>query len=224
MKAYSALPLVALCLAAACGCSSPKLETRTFALHNLGQVEVYQPLRPYVDFDRPNAKGALGVTGSTVTVRETPDNLDRIARTLAQFDRPQPTVRLHFQVIRADGAARADSSIREIETQLRSLFRFQGYALVADGFVTGSDGTTTRQSLGGSGGPYALTARINGVAGSGDSAIVHLVVELRFPGPGGSFETTVGIPAGRTAVLGNVTGSKSNSALILTVRPDLVVN
>ena len=53
---------------------------------------------------------------------------------------------------------------------------------------------------------------------------MHLVVELRFPGPGGSFETTVGIPAGRTAVLGNVTGSTSNSALILTVRPDLVAN
>jgi len=223
MKAHHALPLLTLCLAAACG-GSPRLETRTFALHNLGQVEVYQLLRPYVDFDRPNAKGAMGVTGSTVTVRETPDNLDRIARTLAQFDRPQPTVRLHFQVIRADGAARADSSIREIETQLRSLFRFQGYALIADGFVTGSDGTTTRQSLGGSGGPYALTTRINGVAGTGDSAIVHLVVELRFPGPGGSFETTVGIPAGRTAVLGNVTGSTSSSALILTVRPDLVAN
>lgn len=223
MKPFSVLSLVVLSLAA-CGQPIPRLETRTFALHYLSQEEVGQLLRPYVDYDRPTAKGDMSVGAGTVTVRETADNLDRIARALAQFDRPQPTVRLHFQVIRADGAARADSSIREIETQLRSLFRFQGYALVADGFVTGSEGTTTRQSLGGSGGPYALTARINGVAGSGDSAIVHLVVELRFPGPGGSFETSVGIPAGRTAVLGNVTGSTSNSALILTVRPDLVAN
>ena len=223
MKQLSVLSLVVLSLAA-CGQPMPRLETRTFALHYLSQEEVGQLLRPYVDYGRPTAKGDMSVGAGTVTVRETADNLDRIARALAQFDRPQPTVRLHFQVIRADGAARADSSIREIETQLRSLFRFQGYALVADGFVTGSEGTTTRQSLGGSGGPYALTARISGVSGSGDSAIVHLVVELRFPGPGGSFETSVGIPAGRTAVLGNVTGSKSNSALILTVRPDLVAN
>ena len=223
MKQLSVLLLVVLSLAA-CGQSIPRLETRTFALHYLSQEEVGQLLRPYVDFARPGAGGDMSVGTGTVTVRETADNLDRIARVLTQFDRPQPSVRLHFQVIRADGEARADSSIRDVETALRALFRFHGYALVADGIVTGSEGTTTRQSLGGSGGPYGLTARINGVSGTGDSAIVHLVVELGFPGPGGSFETSVGIPVGRTAVLGNVTGSTSNTALILTVRPDLVAN
>ena len=224
MKAYSALSLVGLCLAAACSNASPRLETRTFALHYLTEHEVMSLLMPYVDETRPGAKGEMTVGSGTVSVRETADNLDRIARVLAQYDKPQPSVRLHFQVIRADGAAQSDSSIREVETQLRSLFRFRGYALVADGFVTGSEGTTTQQWLGGSGGPYGLTARINGISGTGDSAIVHLVVELQFPGPGGSFETSVGIPAGRTAVLGNVTGSTSSSALILTVRPDLVAN
>jgi type II secretory pathway component GspD/PulD (secretin) len=224
VKAYSALSLVALCLAAACGGSTPRLETRTFALHYLPVGEVDQLLRPYVVLDRPGAKGAMSVSSNTVTVRETADNLDRIARVLAQYDRPQPNVQLHFKIIRADGAARADSSIRDIESELRSLFRFTGYTLVADGFVTGSEGTTTRQTLAGSGGPYGLTARINGISGTGDSAIVHIVVEMHFPGPGGSFETSVGIPAGRTAVLGNVTGSTSNAALILTVRPDLVAN
>jgi len=224
VKPLNALPLLALCLAAACGGSSPILETRTFALHYLNQEEVGQLLRPYVDYTRPTAKGDMSVGAGTVTIRETADNLDRIGRVLAQYDKPQPSVRLHFQVIRADGAAASDPSIREIETQLRALFKFRGYQLVADGFITGSEGTTTRQSLGGNGGPYGLTARINGISGSGDSAIVHIVVELRFPQPGGDFETSVGIPAGRTAVLGNVTGSNSGSALILTVRPDLVAN
>ncbi len=223
MKAHHSLSLVALCLAAACS-GTPRLETRTFALHYLGQVEVLQLLHPYVDSERPGAKGAMTVTGRTVTVRETADNLDRIARVLAQYDRPQPGVQLHFKIIRADGEARPDSSIRDVETVLRSLFRFRGYALVADGFVTGAEGTTTRQTLAGSGGPYSLIARINELSGTGDSAIVHLVVELRFPGPGGSFETSVGIPSGKTAVLGNVTGSTSGSALILTVRPDLIAN
>jgi hypothetical protein len=224
VKAYPMLTLAALCFAAACG-GSPRLETRTFALHNLGQVEVYQLLRPYVDFDRPNAKGALGVTGSTVTVRETPDNLDRIARTLAEYDRPQPSVQLHFKLIRADGAARADSSIRDVETELRSLFRFRGYTLVAEGMVTGSQNSGSEQALAGSGGPYALRADIQRISGAGDSAVVHLNVVLHFPRqPWQSFETTVGIPVGRTAVLGNVTGSTSSSALILTVRPDLVAN
>ena len=224
MKAYSALSLAALCLLVACGGPSARLETRTFALHYLNNDEIGQLLRPYVDYARPGAAGDMSVGTGTVTIRETADNLDRIARVLAQYDKPQPSVQLHFKIIRADGEARPDSSIRDVETVLRSLFRFRGYALVADGFVTGSEGTTTRQTLAGSGGPYSLTARINGISGAGDSAIVHLVVELRFPQPGGDFETSVGIPAGRTAVLGNVTGSTSGSALILTVRPDLVAN
>ena len=223
MKAHSLLSLAALCLVAACS-GTPRLETRTFALHYMGQVEVLQLLRPYVDADRPNAKGAISITGGTVTVRETADNLDRIARVLAQYDRPQPSVRLRFQVIKADGAARSDSSIRDIETVLRSLFRFRGYALVADGMVTGSERSNTLQTLAGTGGPYRLSTAIQQVSGAGDSAIVRLSVRLTFPGPGGSFETEVGIPVGKTAVLGNVTGSTSSTALILTVRPDLVAN
>jgi hypothetical protein len=223
VKAFTALSLVALCLAAACG-GTPRLETRTFALHYLNQGEVDQLLHPYVDFERPNAKGAMTSTGSTVTVRETPDNLDRIGRVLAQFDRPQPRVQLHFEIIKADGAVRTDPSIRDVETVLKSLFRFQGYSLVADGMVTGSEHSRTTQTLAGAGGPYWLSAVISQISGTGDSAIVHLGVELRFNGPGGSFETTVGIPAGKTAVLGNVTGSTTSSALILAVRPDLVIN
>jgi len=224
VKALGVPSLVALCLVAACG-RGPRLETRTYALHYLNAAEAEEMLRPYVDDSRPGAKGALSYAGSTVTVRETADNLDRIARVLAQYDRPQPTVRLHFKIIRADGAARSDSSIQDVETALRSLFRFRGYALVAEGMVTGSGRSRTEQTLAGSGGPYRLDAVIQQVSGTGDSANVMLAVELRFLGPGGgSFSTAVGIPAGRTAVLGNVTGSTSSSALILTVRPELVAN
>jgi hypothetical protein len=224
VKAHSILPLVALCLLAACGGSSPRLETRTFALHYLALGEVQNLLMPYVDQTRPGAKGEMTVGSGTISVRETADNLDRIARVLAQYDRPQPSVQLHFKIIRADGEARADSSIRDVETALRSLFRFHGYTLVAEGMITGAQQSRTEQFLAGSGGPYRLMADVQQVSGAGDSAIVHLGVVLRFPGPGGSFETTVGIPVGKTAVLGNVTGSTSNTALILTVRPDLVAN
>ena len=219
MRPRAAFALLALSLLAACG-RSPRLETRTFALHYLYSGLAERILAPYVDTGRPGAPGAMSLTPSTLTVRETPDNLDRIARVLAQYDRPEPSVRLTFKVIQADGAARPDSSIREIEGVLRSLFRFQGYALVAEGLVTGAQNARSRQTLTGSGGPYSLDTSIDWVAGSGDSATVHLRVELNFPG--GQFSTTVGIPVGKTAVLGNVKGGPPNSALILTVRPDLV--
>jgi hypothetical protein len=223
VKAYNALSLAALCLTAACG-GSPRLETRSFTLRYLGYGEAEQMLRPYVDTERPGAKGAITVAGGAVNVRETADNLDRIARVLAQYDRPQPSVQLHFKLIRADGEARPDSSIRDVETVLKSLFRFRGYALVAEGMVTGSAESMSEQSLAGSGGPYLLRAGIGRVAGSGDSATVQISVHLDFHGPGGSFSTRVGIPIGKTAVLGNVTGSTSSTALILAVRPDLVAN
>lgn len=224
MKPLCVVPFAALALVAACSSSTPRLETRTFALHYLQSEEVGQLLRPYVDYTRPGAKGDMSVGNNTLTVRETADNLDRIGRVLAQFDRPQPSVQLHFKIIRADGEARADSSIRDVETVLKSLFRFRGYSLVADGMVTGASQSRTVQTLAGTGGPYRLQAVIAQVSGAGDSAIVHLSVELQFPGPGGAFSTTVGIPVGRTAVLGNVTGSTTSSALILTVRPDLVAH
>lgn len=223
MKACYAVPLLVAGLLAACNRNPVRLETRTYTLRYLNEGQVVQLLRPYVDAERPASKGLLSVGSGTVTVHETADNLERIGRVLAQYDRPQPSVRLTFKVIRADGAARADSSIADVESALRSLFRFRGYTLAAEGVVTGSENSRSQQMLAGDGGPYRVTAFIRQVNGSGDSAAVQLTVELSNLA-GGTFETTVRVPAGRTAVLGNVMGGNRNSALILTVRPDLVSN
>jgi len=225
MKARVPFALLVLpSLLTACGRSSARLETRTFALHYLSSDEAGKIVQPYVYYDRQGAQGAASATQSTLTVRETADNLDRIARVLAQFDRPRPSVRLTFKVIRADGAARADSSIRDVEAALRSLFRFRGYALVAEGVVTAASSSRSQQTLEGAGGPYHLQAILDRVAGAGDSAVVSLGVRLTIPRRDVSFETQVGIPAGKTAVLGNVEGGGPDAALILTVRPELVAN
>ena len=215
--------LVAVPLLAACG-RSPRLETRTFALHYLSSDEAQKMVTPYVYFDRPGAQGVASVTQSTLTVRETPDNLDRIARVLAQFDRPQPSVRLTVKVIRADGAGRSDSSIRQIESAMRSLFRFRGYRLVAEGVVTAATLSSTEQPLVGTGGPYIMSTSLERVAGTGDSATVSLTVRMRLGVLGRLFQTNVTIPVGKTAVLGNVEGDTPGSALIVAVRPDLVAN
>jgi len=222
MKARLLFALLVLGPLAACNRSPVRLETRTFAIHYLNRGEAQEIIGPYVYQDRPGAQGALSAGQNTITVRETPDNLDRIGRVLVMFDRPAPSVRLTFKLIKADGAARPDPSIREVESALRSLFRFQGYALVAEGIVTGAQQSGSRQTLEGSGGPYVLESGIERVGPGGDSSVVNLSVHLMFRG--GEFRTTVGIPAGKTAVLGNVQGGPASSALILTVRPDLVTN
>jgi hypothetical protein len=58
------------------------------------------------------------------------------------------------------------------------------------------------------------------LAGAADSATVELGVEL--VGRGGRFRTTVTIPVGKTAVLGNVQASSKGRTLILTVRPEVL--
>jgi len=223
MKALHALWIGSALLATGCG-GGPRLETRTFTLRHLSRGEAQEIITPYVYQDRPGAKGAWSAAQNSITVRETPDNLDRIARVLAQYDRPQPGVRLTFAIISADGAARSDSSIRDVETTLRSLFRFRSYALVAQGIMTGTPNSGSAQTLAGAGGPYRLEAGIERISGTGDSATVTLRVHLMVPRSGGEFQTEVGIPAGKTAVLGNVLGGTPGSALILTVRPDLLIN
>ena len=113
----------------ACG-SGQRLETRTFEIRHLPAGIAGGMIGPYVDRQRPSAPGDMNVIGNVITVRETADNLDRIGRVLAQFDRPQPGVRLTFKLIEADGVAVRDTSIADVEAALRSLFRFRGYRLI----------------------------------------------------------------------------------------------
>ena len=103
-------------LALACS-AQPQLETRTFELKHLdgGRAEVI--ITPYVYRERPGAQGMISVAGNVVTVRETTDNLDRIARVLAEVDRPRPTLRPVFKIIEANG-----KSIRHFGHLVQSLY------------------------------------------------------------------------------------------------------
>jgi hypothetical protein len=159
---------------------------------------------------------------NVITVRETPDNLDRIARVLAQLDRPQPGVRLRFRIIEADGVAVRDTSIADVEAALRGLFRFRGYRLVTEAVLTSAQGAEARQPLSGPGARYVLETQIRRI-GSGDSATVDLWVRLDRDG-GGRFETEVRLPIGKTAVLGSAQADERQPTAILTVQPELLAN
>ena len=212
MQLRSLFVSLAVVLAA---CGRPTLDTRTFDLHYLRGYEATQLLGPYVYADRPNAKGQISYTPTAVTVRETSDNLDKIARVLAEYDRPKPLVRLTFHLIQADGAVAADPAISDVEPTLRKLFRYRGYRMVEEGIFSATDGGEVHQSMGG----YNIAAELHGVAGVGDSATIDLGVRLS--GRDVSFATTVGLPIGKTAVLGNV-GEDPRGTLILTVRAELI--
>ena len=204
-----------LAFAAGCG-GGPALDTQTFELKYLRGAEVSQIISPYIYSDRKEAKGLMSYSGSTITVRETRDNLEKIARVLAQYDRPRPLVRLTFHLIQADGAATTDPALADVEATLRKLFRFRGYRMVREGVFSATEGGEVSQAMGG----YRVAAGIHRVSVTGDSATVELGVHLS--GRDVEFGTTVGLPAGKTAVLGNV-GQDPRGTLILTVRPELII-
>lgn len=219
MKISTWLALTGVVGLAACG--GPRLDTRTFQLNNITGHEAARLLTPYVFTDRKDAPGALSEANGAITVRETPDNLEKIARVLAQFDRPQPTVQLHFQIIQADGFAGTDPAIAQVEATLRKLFRFKGYRLAAEAVVGGMEGSSISQMVEGVGGPYHIRANIYQVQGSQDSGSVRILADLMGPGPG-RLETTITLRPGQTAVLGNAQVSDKFGTLILAVRPELV--
>lgn len=214
---------------AACG-RVPNLETRTFRLQSLDDHVALTVIDPYVYGDRPNAPGAATAMQGVLTVRETSDNLDRIARVLEEFDRPRQSVTLHFQVILANGAGSADPAIAEVEEELRKLFRFAGYRLVAQGSVTGLEQSHVNQKMFTENpnnqtfsrvmfGFYDVNADIGRVIGGGESGMVDLEVQL-FGNGSLLFGASVVLGIGNTVVLGTLQ-LPDNQALILTLRAEL---
>jgi hypothetical protein len=221
MRFVTSLALVALALV---GCDrSPRLETRTFPLKHIEARTAEGLIHPYVFSDREGSPGMMSVTENTVTVRETPDNLERIARALAEFDVPSPWVRLHFQLIEADGGGAADTRIADLETELRKLFRYAGYRLAAEAVVTGTARSDIEQSIGGDvrkGEGYVLSVNIGEVRVIGESGYVALNVHLQSP-YGGGLGTRINARTGQTLVIGNARLREGSGTMILAVRPEL---
>ncbi len=184
---------------------------------------------PYVYGDRPNAPGTSSAMRGLLTVRETPDNLEKIARVLSEFDVPSHSIQLHIQLISANGARATDPAIAELETELRGLFRFEGYELVAEGVLTGLEGSHVQQVMFDQRGQradpnlarYFVAAYIGDVAESGDSATITLPdIQLESSGDV-LFSASVALGIGHTVMLGTMqlTG---NRALILAVRAEII--
>src|SRR2546429_3044800 len=213
---------ITVALLTACSQRGPSLDTRTFALKYLRGSDAVSIVVPYIYTDRPNAKGVFSVSDNAITVRETPDNLDKIARVVAEYDGPRRFVRLTFHLIEADGATTTDPAIRDVEAALRHLFRFQGYRLVAEGVVSATEKSEVTQMLATTPEHYLLSASVQRIAGLADSATVELSVRLELLDRTARFNTTVTIPVGKTPVLGNVQARPDGRTLVLPVRTELI--
>jgi hypothetical protein len=226
MKTSPMLAATLLAIAiTACG-SEPELDTRTFELQYLDAYTAASLIEPYVYTDREGAAGTISTAGDMashlITVRETPDNLAKIERVLAEYDQPAPMVQLHFQVIEANGSTARDSAIEGVESALRQLFRFRGYRLLSEAVLSGVAGSSMSQTLGGEVQYFSIRANILDVRGGADSGTVRFDVSLSGPPLGQVFETTANVRMGQTMVLGSTRPSQSMETLILAVRPEVM--
>jgi len=210
------LAIILLSVLTACG--GPQLDTRTFQLRYLMESAALDIVRPYL-MDR----GTVAVAGRLMTVRDTRDNLERIAGVLAEHDRPPANIRLQFQIIRADGAGPADASIASIEAQLRRLFRFTGYRLLAQSSTvsTGHSGFRLRATSGND--VYDIEGSLEDALIMGDSGSARLTINLASARHGPILNTRLNIRLGHTAVIGGQPVGEAG-ALVLAVRAEPEVN
>ena len=198
------------------GSETPSLKTRTFALHHMEASEAANLIGPYIYAERAGAPGVVSEAqddSPAITVRETADNLDRIAAVLAEFDRPSDrTLALKFQLISPNGSE-PDPEISDVVAELRRFLRFDGYSLAGETFVSLASGHF-QQNI--------RTEEITySISGTYRPANKRLDIELhRTNVPLSSdrrqFGTSVLIQPGKTLVLGTVI--EDNVTAILVVR------
>ena len=223
--------MAALALTVLAGCEwGPRLETRTFRLSHIRSHEAANLIEPYVFDDRERNPGAMSGIEGALTVRETPDNLDRIERVLAEFDLPQSEIRLHFQLIEADGFTESDPRISAVEDELRSLFQFRGYRLAGETTLMASDATEITQRFRADDRSSVTSAdassdqlyTITGSVYRAGSGLTRLDEISLWTDGGKPFATTVNIRTGQTIVLGSAPKTGSSATLFLTVRAEEV--
>jgi len=173
---------------------------------------------PYVYGEREGNPGSLSAIGGAITVRETPENLERIARVLEEFDQPRPDLRLHFQVIEADGFDDRDAAIAEVVTELEKIFRFQGYRLMGEAVVTAADGGWFQQALMGTAESWRIEGTLFRLSGQG-MRLDGIQLIRAVDGGEIQLQTSATVRVGQTLVLGSTPRSEgSRAGVILTVR------
>ena len=202
-----------------CACFPDRaLEVRTISLDRLTGKQAAELASPYLS--KQGTVIANAELLNTITVRDHSRNVERIRSMLSSRDASPANISLHFQVIRATDAGVVEAGLERIAGVLNEMLRYEGYALMTEAVVSGSERATTTQTLDGGGVPLELGVRVADVRGTGRNGSVELDVDLSRP-QGRLLSTNVVIPVGETVVLGTAYPGEIGSALILTVRGEM---
>ena len=216
-------PIAAALLLFAFAACRPGGDERSFDLSHLDSAEAVRVMQRDIIPACATSTATVRMRGRRIAVRGTADDIACFTRTIAASSGPPAAIRLTFQVIRADGASARDSSIADIEDELRRLFRFQGYELMAQGITTAGAGAPVTMQLAGGGENYRIEGVVEEAIVRGDSGSISLQINLASQRRGLLLGTRLTITLGKTVVIGGQgSGSGPNEAVILAVRPEVV--
>jgi hypothetical protein len=131
-------------------------------------------------------------------------------------------VRLHFQLIEADGPSAPDPRIASLDSLLRGLFRYRGYRLLDEVPMTIADGRTSSTRVRLENRSIGIDVSLDRVRTGPAGGEVDLRVGLTAPGIGRVLETSLTVPLGKTVVLGSGALPSEKGSLIVAVRPELL--
>ena len=133
---------------------------------------------------------------------------------------PSANVRLTFHLIEANGFAQDDAQIRPIVTELRKLFRFQGYRLLSTSMLQGSaspHSSVSQQVADDENRRYEINSDLEY-----DGDVVRVGVRLLLlPEETVLINASVSLQDGKTVVLGSARVNGETGALILAVTPTI---
>ncbi len=196
------------------------LDVRTFQLEYIEPGAANRIIDPYVFADRGGMVSIEQETG-LITVRETPEMLSRIEEVLRKYDQPEPSVRLHFRIIEANGGGETDPELAEIADALpKEVFRFKNYRLIGETVISGLEWSEVAQRVVAVDRVYWIRGMIGEVRAADDSGTVKLVVGLHTD-EGQIFQTAVNARVNQTLVLGSAQANPQSGALILAVQAEL---
>jgi hypothetical protein len=185
------------------------MQVRTYELHRLTTAEATSLLTPYI-----REHGMITGQNRLLTVRETPDRLDSVAKILRRYDGPRQALTLHFQVIEAGDFEGTDPDVARVASPLREMLRYRGYRLLSEVTVPALEGQPfVHQGRG-----LLIEGEVEQVLPPPDALIT---LRVGAAAAGARVEAGVSGHPGQTMVLGSGEKQGAPGALIVAVRPEL---
>ncbi|GEM_PF-1282197 len=202
--------------------SDVKYETRTYQIKNRGVREIYELIKPFLSDASGSDRVSVSKALKTITVYTNQEKLAKIEKIIQQYDVPLKQIWVEVLLVRAKGNGGKKvvlpDEIKELASQLKSVFKFTDYEIIGKADGIGLEGSTIQTSVNmtyrNSQPSFQISGglEINGDIIRLNKFTVDVVAPMH-----SKISTTVNIPDGSKMILGVYRGGVGDGSLITVV-------